>query len=147
MENNAESTFAKVIQVGIVVKDIEKTVERLTALGIGPFESHSLSPDREEWYGDKRMYADFKFRVANIGDVQIELIQPVSGNSPHKDFLESKGEGIQHIACAVKDVQKEVDKLTQLGVKILLRAKISGGGGVAYCDLGSGIIVELIERK
>lgn len=148
MENIAESTFPKVIQVGIVVRDLAKTVERLTALGMGPFTESSLPPEREEWFRDKRMYADFKFGSAMIGDVQIELIQPVSGDSPHKEFLDSKGEGIQHIACAVKDVQKEVDRLTKLGVNILLRAKFPGGGGVAYCDLGVGnIIVELIERK
>lgn len=148
MENTAESPFSKVIQIGMVVKDLDKTMERLTALGIGPFTTRFLhSADREEWMGNKRMDADFKFGFTNIGDMQLELIQPVSGDSPHKQFLESKGEGIQHIGCAVQDVQKEADKLTKLGVKILLRAKFPEGGGVAYCDLGSGIIVELIERK
>jgi len=147
MESTGESTFSKVVQIGIVVKDIEKTVERLTALGMGPFKSNRLPPDREEYFRDKRMYADFKFAVTNIGDMQIELIQPVSGDSPHKEFLETKGEGIQHIACTVKDVQKEVDRLSQQGVEILLRGKFPSGGGVAYCDLGSGFIVELIERK
>jgi methylmalonyl-CoA/ethylmalonyl-CoA epimerase len=147
MENSAESPFSKVIQLGIVVKDLEKTVERLTALGIGPFKRSSLPPEREEWFRQKRMYADFKFASAYIGDMQIELIEPVSGDSPHKEFLETKGEGIQHIACAVKDLRKEVDKLSQMGVEILLRAKFPSGGGAAYCDLGSGFIVELVERK
>ncbi len=147
-ENKAESSFRKVIQVGVVVRDVEKTVERLTALGIGPFQHMALPPDREEWFRDKRMYADFKIYGAMIGDVQIELIQPLEGDSPHKEFLETRGEGIQHIACAVEDVQEEVDKLTKQDVEVLLRAKFPGGGGVAYCDLGAGnIIVELIERK
>ena len=146
MENPAESTFSKVTQIGIVVKDIEKNVERLYDLGLGPFTEISLPPGTEEWYQDKRMYASFKFRSIMIGDMQIELIQPVSGDSPHKDFLETKGEGFQHIAFTVKDVEKEVDRLTKLGVKVIMRAKMPGGGGVAYCDLGSGIIVELIEK-
>jgi methylmalonyl-CoA/ethylmalonyl-CoA epimerase len=145
--NQEDSAFSKVIQIGVVVKDIDKTVARLTALGIGPFKTHSLPADREEWYGNKRMYAEFKFRMANIGDMQLELIQPISGDSPHKDFLESRGEGIQHIACSVKDVQKEVNKLTKLGVDIVLRAKFPEGGGVAYCDLGSGLIIELIQQN
>ena len=146
--DKADSPFKKVIQVGVVVRDVEKTVERLTALGIGPFQEMVLSPEREEWFRDKRMYADFKIFGAMIGDVQIELIQPIEGDSPHREFLETKGEGIQHIACAVPDVQKEVDKLTKEGVEVLLRAKFPGRGGVAYCDLGaSNIIVELIERK
>jgi methylmalonyl-CoA/ethylmalonyl-CoA epimerase len=147
MQNIPESPFTKVIQIGMVVKDIDKTMERLTALGIGPFSTRSVySGDREEWFRGKRMYANFKFGFAIIGDMQLELIQPVSGDSPHKEFLETKGEGIQHIGCAVQDVQKEVDKLTKLGVNILLRAKFPEGGGVAYCDLGSDILVELIQR-
>lgn len=147
-EDKAESSFTKVIQVGLVVMDVEKTVERLTSLGIGPFSPMVLSPEREEWFREKRMYAEFKIFGARIGDIQIELIQPISGDSPHKEFLETKGEGLQHIACAVEDVQKEVDKLTRQGVEVLLRAKFPGGGGVAYLDLGAGgLIVELIQRR
>ena len=147
MENTTEAPFSKVIQIGIVIRDMDKTIERLTSLGMGPFEDMALPPDREEWFRDKRMYADFRICKAMIGDVEIELIQPLDGDSPHKEFLNSKGEGIQHIGCAVEDVQKETDKLTKQGVEVLLRAKFPGGGGVAYCDLGVGdIIFELIQR-
>lgn len=147
MENMKESPFTRVIQIGIVVRNMDKTVERLTSLGIGPFKEMPLPPDREEWFRDKRMYADFRICSAMIGDVEIELIQPLDGESPHKEFLNTKGEGIQHIGCAVEGLQDNVDKLTKQGVEVLLRAKFPGGGGVAYCDLGVGnIIVELIEE-
>ena len=107
-----------------------------------------LSPEREEWFRKERMYADFKIYGAMIGDIQIELIQPLTGDSPHKEFLETKGEGFQHIGLAVPDVQEAVDELTQKDVEVLLRAKFPGGGGVAYCDLGVGnIVFELIQRK
>ena len=147
-QDKKESSFTKVIQVGLVVKDVEKTVERLTSLGIGPFNPMVLSPEREEWFRGERMYADFKIYGAMIGDIQLELIQPLSGDSPHKEFLESKGEGIQHIACAVEDVEKEVGKLTNQGASVLLRAKFPGGRGVAYMDLDAGgLIIELIQRR
>lgn len=147
-QSGAESSFTKVIQIGLVVEDVEKTVERLTSLGIGPFRQMSLSPEREEWFRGKRMYADFKIYGAAIGDVQIELIQPLSGDSPHKEFLETNGEGIQHIACAVDDVQKAADTLAGQGADVLMRAKFPGGGGVAYMDLNAGgLIVELIQRR
>jgi methylmalonyl-CoA/ethylmalonyl-CoA epimerase len=148
MESKKESPFTKVTQIGIVVRDMDKTVERLTSLGIGPFQEMTLPPDRKEWFRDKRMYADFKICFAMIGDIQIELIQPLSGESPHKEFLNTKGEGIQHIGCAVEGLQNKVDKLAEQGAEVLLRAKFPGGGGVAYCDLGAGnIIVELIEQS
>lgn len=147
MEKTTESPFTKIMQIGIVVRDMDKTVERLTSLGMGPFEEMTLPPDREEWFRGKRMYADFKIYKAMIGDVEIELIQPLDGDSPHKEFLNNKGEGIQHIGCAVKGIQEKVDKLTEKGAEVLLRAKFPGRGGVAYCDLGVGdFIVELIER-
>ena len=140
--------FTKVIQVGVVVKDVDKTIERLSELGIGPFQEMELPPEREEWFRKERMYADFKIRGAMIGDIQLELIQPLTGDSPHKEFLETKGEGIQHIGLAVPDVQAAVDELTQKDVEVLLRAKFPGGGSVAYCDLGVGnIVFELIQRE
>ena len=143
-----DSPFTKVIQVGLVVRDVEKTVERLTSLGIGPFQPMTLPSDREEWFHGKRMYADFKIYGAMIGDIQLELIQPLSGDSPHKEFLETKGEGIQHIACAVEDVAKEEAKLQSEGANTLMRAKFPGGRGVAYMDLDAGgLIVELIQRR
>lgn len=146
--DKTESSFTKVIQVGIVVRDVEETVKRLTSLGIGPFSQMVLPPERQEWFRDKRMYADFKIYGAMIGDIQIEFIQPLSGDSPHKEFLETKGEGIQHIACAVEDIEKEVEKLTKQGVTTLLRAKFPGGRGVAYMDLDAGgLIIELIQRR
>jgi hypothetical protein len=96
----------------MVVKDLDQTMERLTALGIGPFKTRSLhSADREEWMGDKRMDADFKFGFTQIGDMELELIQPVRGDSPHKEFLETKGDGIQH--GLPSRCQKHVDRLTQ----------------------------------
>ena len=62
-------------------------------------------------------------------------------------FLEIKGEGIQHIACAVPDVQAAVDELAEKNVGVLMRAKFPGDRGVAYMDLGIGnILVELIQR-
>ncbi len=146
-KSEVKSPFSKVIQVGVVVRDVKKTVERLSSLGIGPFQEMVLPPDRKEWFRGEPMYADFKIYGAMIGDIQIELIQPLSGNSPHMEFLETKGEGIQHIACAVPDVQAAVDKLAEKDVSILMRAKFPGDRGVAYMDLGVGnILVELIQR-
>ena len=138
----------KLTQVGVVVRDVEKTIERLTTLGIGPFQQMVLPPEREEWFRDKRMYADFKIYGAMIGDIQIELIQPLSGDSPHKEFLDSKGEGIQHVMFAVDDLDKEVTRLTKKGATELLKAKFPGGHGVVYLDLNvGGIIVELIQKR
>ena len=135
-------------QVGVVVKDVNKVVERLSSLGIGPFEPKNLPPDRNEWFRGKPMYADFNIQAARIGNVELELIQPLKGESPHKEFLETKGEGIQHVMFAVDDFEKELDRLTKQGVEVLLRAKFPGTSGVAYLDLGAGnFVVELVQKR
>ncbi len=94
------------------------------------------------------MVAEFKLMAAMIGDVEIELIQPISGNSPHKEFLETKGEGIHHIACTVKDVDETVEQLGAMGVTELLRSRFPGGGKGTYLDLdAANIIIEPLERN
>lgn len=150
MEKNKakDSPFKDVFQVGIVVKDMDKATERLSAMGIGPFEPRVLPPDREEWYRGRPLKPDVKISKAYIGETEIELIQPVSGESPHQEFLDSKGEGIQHLACTVEDLDKQVEKLTAQGATVLLQAKFPGGGGIAYVDFGvAGLIIELVERR
>src|SRR4030067_2893711 len=55
MENAApeQSPFSKVTQIGIVVRDMDKAVERLSSLGIGPFKPKLLPPDREEGFRER----------------------------------------------------------------------------------------------
>lgn len=143
----AKSPFSKLIQVGVVVKDLDQTIKRLSALGMGPFEPMVLPPDAEQWFRGKPLDAKFKISGFKMGEVDLELIQPVEGKSPHQEFLESKGEGIQHIAFAVDDLDKEVAKLTRKGVSVVLSAKLPDAD-VAYVDLGTGgLVVELIQRK
>jgi hypothetical protein len=88
-----ESPFSKLIQVGVVVEDLEKAVERLLSLGIGPFTPMFLPPDAEQWFRGKPLNAKFKISGTRLGEIVLELIQPVEGESPHQEFLDSKGGG------------------------------------------------------
>jgi methylmalonyl-CoA/ethylmalonyl-CoA epimerase len=142
-----ESPFSKLIQVGVVVKNLDKVVERLVSLGIGPFTPMTIPDDAEQWFRDKPLDAKFKISGAKLGEIVLELIQPVEGESPHQEFLDSQGEGIQHIAFAVDDLDREVAKLTKKGVSVLLSANLRNVR-VAYLDLGAGgLVIELIQEK
>jgi catechol 2,3-dioxygenase-like lactoylglutathione lyase family enzyme len=149
MEKNkvVESPFSRLIQVGVVVKDLDKAVQRLSSLGIGPFTPMILPPEAEQWFRGKPLNAKFKISGARLGEIVLELIQPIEGESPHQEFLDNKGEGIQHIAFAVDDLDREVTKLTKQGVNVLLNANLPDVR-VAYLDLGvGGLIIELIQRN
>ena len=146
----AASSSWKMEQIGLVVRDMGKAVERLSLLGFGPFSPKTLPPGVREWVKGRATRADVKVMATMAGNIELELCQPGPGDSPHRDYLENKGEGIQHVQFRVDNLQKEIDRLTRLGCTVLLRASfgdVEGSGGLAYIDLdASGLIVELAER-
>ena len=93
--------FDRAIQVGVVVKSIDQTTKRLTELfGIGPFRTVECPPpgreDRQFYHGEP---ARFRTRqaFANLGSIELELIEPLEGRSIWSDFLAERGPGIHHI--------------------------------------------------
>jgi hypothetical protein len=135
-------------QVGVVVRDMDKAVDRLQSLGFGPFESRTLPPDREEWYRGKPFLGKVKISMAKLGNVQLELIQPVESQSLHKEFLDEKGEGIQHVMFGVNNFESEVATLTEKGASVVLKAKMPNGRSIAYVDLNvGGLVVELVQKS
>jgi methylmalonyl-CoA/ethylmalonyl-CoA epimerase len=145
---NVDATSWKLTQVGVVVKDVKRVVERLAYLGIGPFEEMKLPPDRKELYRGKPALADAKILAAKLGDVQLELVEPLAMESPHREFLEAKGEGIQHFMVTVDDIEKEIKRLTDKGCTVLLDIRMPGGIHGAYIDLhAGGIIVEMFQSE
>jgi len=139
--------LSKVDQVGIIVRDMDEAVEYYQSLGIGPFESPNIIPTERRVYGKPADDVKNKVKVAQAGRVQFELVQPVSGESVQKEFLETKGEGINHLGFFVDDIDKEVAKLVGKGFKVISSGKFVGGGGFAYFDTAKvgGVIFELIQ--
>ena len=150
MESNAtgKSTFTHLVHIGVVVRDMNKTIDRLNALGIGPFKPRILPPDAQEKYRGKPFIPSQRVAIhtTQIGNMELELIQPIAGESPHQEFLDQKGEGIQHLGFIVDNLEEDVKHLTAEGSSIMLTSQFKGGGGVAYLDLdAAGLIVELVQ--
>ena len=147
MESRGAASW-KVVQVGVVVKDVRKVMERLSFLGIGPFQELNLPPDRKELFRGKPALADAKILTTKLGETQLELVEPLAAESPHREFLESRGEGIQHIMVTVDDIEKELRRLTDKGCTLLLDIRMPGGVRGAYVDLhAGGIIVEMFQDQ
>ncbi len=146
--DNSETSSWKLTQVGVVVKDVKQVAERLAFLGIGPFNEMKLPADRQELFRGKPALADAKIMGTTLGGTQLELIEPVAKESPHREYLDSKGEGIQHIMIAVDDIEKEIKRLTDKGCTVLLDIRMPGGRHGAYVDLNAGgIIVEMFQKR
>jgi methylmalonyl-CoA/ethylmalonyl-CoA epimerase len=145
---NSETASWSLTQVGVVVRDVKQVAERLAFLGIGPFQEMKLPTDRHELFRGKPALADAKIMGAMLGGMQLELIEPIAMESPHREFLETKGEGIQHIMVAVDDIEKEIKRLTDKGCTVLLDIRMPGGHHGAYIDLhAGGIIIEMFQKR
>jgi methylmalonyl-CoA/ethylmalonyl-CoA epimerase len=145
---DSDTSSWQLTQVGVVVKDVKQVAERLAYLGIGPFQEMKLPADRQELFRGKPALADAKIMGATLGGIQLELIQPLAKESPHREFLETKGEGIQHIMVVVDDIEKEIKRLTDKGCTVLLDIRMPGGRHGAYIDLNAGgIILEMFQKR
>ena len=142
-----KSTFSKLVQIGIIVKDMDATIEGLSSYGIGPFEHRAVPAGAKEWYRGKPMEATFRITAVNLGGVELEFIQPLDGDSPHRDFLDNKGEGIQHLAFSVDNLEDDIKKLEEKGASVQMKSDL-GILKVAYMDMEtSGLVFELMEMK
>ena len=137
----------QLMQIGVVVRDMDESIARLEALGLGQFVARTLPPDREEWFRGEPFHGPVKISMADVGNVQLELIQPMGGKGLHREYLDEKGEGIQHVMFAVDDFDKEVAELTARGCEVVLNANMPNGRRIAYVDLkAGGLFVELVQK-
>jgi methylmalonyl-CoA/ethylmalonyl-CoA epimerase len=137
MENN--SKIEAVHQIGIVVKDIDGTIKSWEKLfNIGPWRSII-------WDGKDDVGNVFKVRLAfaDVGPVQIELIQTLEGRSFYSSFIEKNGEGLHHLGVRVDNVDSQAANLVKQGAKILN----SRSGSFAYMDTQGpgGVMWEFIR--
>jgi len=92
-----------------------------------------------------------KVRVAFLstgGETQIELLEPLGSESPVAKFLESRGEGIHHIAVKVDDIEKALEELKKKGVMLVDEKPRAGAEGkkIAFVHPKStkGVLLELV---
>jgi 4-hydroxyphenylpyruvate dioxygenase-like putative hemolysin len=136
-------------QIGIVVRDVDQAVEYFTStFGWGPFkirEGEQKGFTYDGRTGDCRL----KMAFARSGNVEIELIQVLEGETPHSDFLRRHGEGMQHLRFRVDDCEGMLAALAKEGVEPLWSQKFPGIAAFAYMktDKTSGLMVELFEKK
>jgi len=85
--------------------------------------------------------AEQKVRVAlfGVGEVQIELLEPLSADSPISKFLKTKGDGLHHIAYQSDDIEKELIRLRSKNMRLLDPQARPGAHGskIAFLHPGS----------
>jgi catechol 2,3-dioxygenase-like lactoylglutathione lyase family enzyme len=143
-------TSKTITQVALVVKDIDKARNAwaqmlgVKAPEVSIAESHFSRPTL---YRGNPSDAKAKLAFFAMDNLQIELIQPLGGNSTWQEFLDTHGEGIHHIAFAVKDIDGMEKKFELQGMPTVQRGGWDGGA-YSYIDASKdlGCILELLEN-
>lgn len=131
---------SKIDHIGIAVANLDEAVKLYEdVLGL---ELHGTEVVPEQ-----------KVRVAflPIGDTEIELLESTSTEGPIAKFIETKGQGIQHIAFRVDDIEAALEKMKLKGIKLIDEKPRYGAGGAKIAFLHpkstNGVLIELCERK
>ena len=125
--------------IGVAVKDLEKA---------GKFYHDCLGLERQE----TENVAEQKVKVAfyPITDSEIELLESTESDGPIAKFIETKGEGIQHIAFRVENLAEALEELKSKGVRLVDQQPRKGAGGALIAFIHpketNGVLVELCQR-
>ena len=141
----------KLAQVAIVVRDIESAEKRwASALQVGLPDTIVTQPGEEVRmsFSGRPSNAQCKLAFFDLGGVQLELIEPLGGDSTWQEVLDRRGEGVHHVAFWTEDMAASARDLRGRGVNLVQRGDM-GEGQYAYFDGEKelGCVVELLERK
>ena len=140
-----------VLQVGIVVHDLQKSLETYwRLLGVGPWKIYTYAPPMLHGAMVRGRPVDCSFQIAHAqaGPTQLELIQPLTGPSIYREWLQTKGEGPHHIQSKVENLEEVLAAFAALGIDVLMSGKF-GEGEFYYLDTEPilGVIYEIFRRK
>jgi methylmalonyl-CoA/ethylmalonyl-CoA epimerase len=126
--------------IGIAVKNLDESIEKYEKLF--NIKCYAI----EEVKDQKVKTAFFK-----IGQTKIELLEGTDPESAISKFIEKRGEGVQHIAFAVKNIEEVLDELKNKNVQLIDEKPRSGAEGLSIAFLHpkstGGVLIELCENK
>ncbi|WP_249705702.1 methylmalonyl-CoA epimerase [Bacillus zhangzhouensis] len=124
--------------IAIAVFSIKETSQTLHQLFNWQFSDIQEIPEQE-----------IKASFASLGDLHIELIEPMADHSKLHTFLTKRGEGLHHIALKSDDIQADLSHLDHLDVQLLQKTAQMGASGKRIAFISpketSGVLVELCE--
>jgi methylmalonyl-CoA/ethylmalonyl-CoA epimerase len=156
--------LTRIDHVGIACRDLEESVARYCSvfgLTVTSRETNEEQGVREAMLlvatanGDRTDGAapdgDSAVAVPLAGASYIQLLEPLSPDSPVGKFMARRGEGIHHIGYAVTDVRSALADVAGTGVRLIDQRPRHGslGASIAFlhpADLG-GVLTELVEPR
>jgi len=128
----------KMDHIGVVVKDLDKAIKNYNDMFGFKVVEQMGGPGGE-----------FKNAMLALGDVRVELFQPLKEGSFSK-FLEEKGGGLHHVSFLTDDIAKEVKNLKAKGKKLQNEEPMQLPGAkivFVHPSAAENVLIELVERK
>ncbi len=117
------------VQVCIVAENMEETVSSLAEnFGIGPWKCWDYKPPKilQTHRNGRPVEWTLKLAVAWIGDIQLEVIQPTSGPTVYREYIEANNEGIQHLLVESKTGYTDaIRAFESMGFPVIQGARIN----------------------
>ena len=132
-------------QIGFVVRDIDEAIALYDPM-FGPCGKTDFGPQMASYRGAPPSPYKLHFAFGRIGDLEIELIEWVSGDTPHRDFIERGRDGMHHLRFRIDDLDAWAAKLKTIGYEVVWQENITPEIGFAYCERpGDPLLIELLK--
>ena len=141
------------VHIAIIVRDVEKASKAWADLFGMEVPKWGLSDPPEKsniCYRGKSTEARLKTAFFSFDNLRVELMEPVGGPSTWMDFLQTKGEGVHHIAFDVKGMDEHIANIENWSMPLVQRGEwtVYTGGCYTYFESEPqlGVILELLEN-
>ena len=125
--------------LGIAVKSLAQAKSFYEKLGIAVLPEETVSQEK------------VRLAMVPLGESRIELLEPLSDDSPIAKFLAKRGEGLHHVSLRVDNLQSTVESLKKSGVRLINEQIQVGAGGHLYVFVhpssAGGVLLELCEEQ
>ncbi len=130
----------KIDHIGIAVKDLAASLKFYSqVLGLEVVGTEVV-PEQQ-----------VKVAFLPCGDSELELLESTTPEGPIAKFIEKRGEGVQHIALRVDDLEEALEMMREKGLRLIDEKPRYGAGGARIAFLHpkatQGVLLELTERK
>jgi methylmalonyl-CoA/ethylmalonyl-CoA epimerase len=129
--------MSEIDHLGIAVKSLAQAKKFYENLGLSPMEDETVEAEK------------VRLSMVPVGESRIELLEPLSDDSPIAKFLAKRGEGLHHVALNVEDLSATVERLKAAGTRLISDEIKIGAGGHLYVFVhpasAGGVLLELVE--
>jgi methylmalonyl-CoA/ethylmalonyl-CoA epimerase len=129
----------KVDHIGVAVNSIDAALKFFK-------DTLGLKLEGSETVAEQKVTTSF----LPVGDTEVELLQSTAPDGPIAGFIEKKGEGVQHIAFMVDNIEEALKELEAKGIRLIDKVPRKGAGGkkIAFVHPKDtfGVLVELCQK-